>query len=101
VTSAPELPESIDAIMASIRASLAEDVVAPDRRAGPPPPSPPVPIPDSGITLEELVRSMLTPLLTAWLDAHLPEIVEVATHAEIRRLTGLADGGAAGAMRHG
>ncbi len=33
------------------------------------------------------VRDTLTPLLKAWLDAHLPEIVETAVHAEIKRLT--------------
>ena len=44
-----------------------------------------------GITLEALVRSMLAPMLKEWLDAHLPEIVETATHAEIRRLTGRSE----------
>ncbi len=87
MTAEPELPPSIEAIMASIRDSLNQDA-APQGEPGPVTPPPPVPIPDSGITLEELVRSTLTPLLKAWLDAHLPEIVEAATHAEIRRLTG-------------
>ncbi len=90
MTPAPELSESIDAIMASIRASLAEEV-APARDAAPVAPPPPAPMPDRGITLEDLVRSMLAPMLQAWLDAHLPEIVERATHAEIRRLTGRSD----------
>ncbi len=36
------------------------------------------------------VRTLLAPLLKTWLDAHLPEIVETAVHAEIRRLTGMA-----------
>ena len=90
MTTTPELPESIDAIMASIRASLAEDV-APEGAPVAVKPTVSVPIPDSGITLEELVRSLLTPMLQAWLDAHLPEIVERVTHAEIRRLTGRSD----------
>lgn len=38
--------------------------------------------------LDATVRAELAPLLKAWLDAHLPEIVETAVHAEIRRLTG-------------
>lgn len=76
--------------MASIRASLADPALT-ESPAGPPPAPAPVPIPDSGITLEELVRSMLAPMLQAWLDAHLPEIVERATHAEIRRLTGRSE----------
>ena len=91
MTTTPELPESIDAIMASIRASLAEDVAQAGQAVAPVAAPPPVPIPDSGITLEELVRSLLTPMLQAWLDAHLPEIVERVTHAEIRRLTGRSD----------
>ncbi len=33
---------------------------------------------------------MLAPMLQDWLDAHLPEIVERAVHAELRRLTGQA-----------
>ncbi len=36
---------------------------------------------------DAIVREMLAPLLKAWLDAHLPEIVEAAVHAEIRRRT--------------
>jgi len=35
-------------------------------------------------------RALLAPMLRAWLDAHLPEIVEAAVDAELRRLTGLA-----------
>jgi cell pole-organizing protein PopZ len=84
-----ELPQSIDDIMASIRESLAEGAATP--AAVPPtravPPASPV-APAADTTLDALVRSMLAPMLQAWLDAHLPEIVERATDAEIRRLTG-------------
>jgi len=38
--------------------------------------------------IDATVRDTLTPLLRAWLDAHLPAIVEAAVHAEIKRLTG-------------
>jgi uncharacterized protein len=41
-----------------------------------------------GPTLEELVRSELRPLLSSWLDQHLPAIVEKAVRAEIQRLSG-------------
>lgn len=83
-----ELPQSIDAIMASIRASLAEDVAPKAKAPAPPAAARPVTTADGGTTLEGLVRAALTPLLQEWLDAHLPEIVERATHAEIKRLTG-------------
>jgi cell pole-organizing protein PopZ len=43
---------------------------------------------DSGVTLEALMRSLLEPMLQAWLDAHLPELCERIAQAEIRRLTG-------------
>ncbi len=42
-------------------------------------------------TIDGEVRALLTPLLCDWLDAHLPEIVEAATRAELQRLTGLND----------
>ena len=38
--------------------------------------------------IDATVRDILTPLLKTWLDANLPEIVEAAVHAEIKRLTG-------------
>lgn len=79
---------SMDDILASIReaVTIGEVPVAP--MPGPPPAAaPPVP-PPGDTTLEELVRSALEPLLKAWLDAHLPEIVDRAAQAEIARLTG-------------
>lgn len=50
----------------------------------------PIPgVPTTGFAPDDAtVRAMLAPLLKAWLDAHLPEIVETAVHAEIARLTG-------------
>lgn len=110
---APET--SINAIMASIRAGIAGGAaIGAEPNTGvplsPPLPSSRFPSPPGtlartalssapaspagaataadGITLEALVRSMLAPMLKEWLDAHLPEIVETATHVEIRRLTG-------------
>lgn len=38
-------------------------------------------------TLEGLVREMLKPMLTEWLDARLPDIVERLVAQEIRRIT--------------
>jgi cell pole-organizing protein PopZ len=37
-------------------------------------------------TLEEIVREVLRPLLQAWLDGHLPDIVERLVHEEIARV---------------
>ncbi|MFL6830170.1 MAG: DUF2497 domain-containing protein [Sphingomicrobium sp.] len=38
--------------------------------------------------LEEMVREMLRPILKAWLDEHLPQIVEEHVKREISRITG-------------
>lgn len=39
-------------------------------------------------TLEGLVRALLKPMLSDWLDAHLPQIVETMVAREISRITG-------------
>jgi len=38
--------------------------------------------------IDATARALLKPMLQAWLDANLPEIVEAAVAVEIRRLTG-------------
>jgi cell pole-organizing protein PopZ len=38
-------------------------------------------------TVEDLVREMLKPMLKAWLDAHLPDMVERLVRAEIERVS--------------
>ncbi len=38
-------------------------------------------------TLEDLVREMLKPMLKAWLDDNLPNIVERLVRAEIERVS--------------
>ena len=94
-----EPPPALDAILASIRARVMEP--GNDDEGETPPPiaekvtAPPVslaqvtlPPSSGGITLEELVRSMLAPQIKAWLDANMPEIVEKLAREEIRRLTG-------------
>lgn len=43
------------------------------------------------MTLEELVREMLRPLLKAWLDENLPAVVERIVQKEIERLVNRAD----------
>lgn len=42
----------------------------------------------SGVTIEDLVREEIRPLLKDWLDAHLPGLVERIVRAEIERLVG-------------
>ena len=94
-----EPPPALDAILASIRARVmeaddGEDDLPPP--AAPPPAAPPqvsladvmMPATSAGMTLDELMRSMLAPQIKAWLDANLPEIVEKLARDEIRRLTG-------------
>jgi CBS domain-containing protein len=88
-----ELPPNIDAILASIRSRMNDETPAP------PPPAPPQPaaiVADLGavvlengtMTLDTLIKAMLEPMLKAWLDANMPEIVERMAQNEIRRLTG-------------
>jgi uncharacterized protein len=43
-------------------------------------------MPEPGRTLEDLTRELLTPLLKAWLDQHLPGIVEAKVAAEVERI---------------
>ncbi|HWL81818.1 MAG TPA: DUF2497 domain-containing protein [Roseomonas sp.] len=47
---------------------------------------------EAGPTIEDVVREELRPLLKAWLDEHLPAIVERQVKAEIARLTGHSPG---------
>lgn len=49
-----------------------------------------LPLGDAGRTLEEIVRDTLRPLLQAWLDEHLPGIVERLVREEIARVVGEA-----------
>ena len=47
-----------------------------------------MPAGSGGMTLDQLMRSMLAPQIQAWLNANMPEIVEKLAREEIRRLTG-------------
>ncbi len=102
-----DLPPNIDAILASIRSRMNEATPpgeAPEPATLPPiallpaveaePAEPPAPdlarvsLAGSEMTLDALLRSLLEPAISAWLDANAPEIVERLAQAEIRRLTG-------------
>ncbi len=81
---------SMEAIIASIRDGMKGDGTLPPEPAEPlefTPPPETLPAPTGDLTLEALVRSTLEPVLKAWLDANLPEIVDRAARAEIARLT--------------
>jgi len=43
-----------------------------------------------GPTIEDVVREEIRPLLKAWLDEHLPPLVERLVRAEIERVVGRA-----------
>jgi hypothetical protein len=45
-----------------------------------------VAMPKDGRTLEDVVREMLNPLLKAWLDEHLPTIVQAKVEEEVERI---------------
>jgi cell pole-organizing protein PopZ len=42
---------------------------------------------NSDLTVEDLVRAELRPILKAWLDQYLPDLVERMVQREIRRIT--------------
>ena len=44
-------------------------------------------MPGAGRTLEDLTRELLRPLLKAWLDEHLPRIVEAKVAEEVERIS--------------
>ena len=46
-----------------------------------------LPVSEGGETIEDMVRAMLKPMLSEWLDAHLPDIVERLVEEEIQRLS--------------
>lgn len=50
----------------------------------------PVAVSRGGPTLEDMVREEMRPALKAWLDAHLPEMVERLVRAEIERVVSRA-----------
>ncbi len=46
-----------------------------------------LPVREGGETIEDMIRTMLKPMLNEWLDAHLPDIVERLVSREIQRLS--------------
>jgi hypothetical protein len=83
----PNLASILDSIRATVGGEApGGDEPLPDRgetppapvRRGPPPPQ---------LTVEEFLAEMIRPQVKAWLDAHLPEIIQKLASEEIERLT--------------
>jgi cell pole-organizing protein PopZ len=70
---APQTESAAAAALGSLMRKLADDRAPPVYRGGP--------------TLEDLVREEIRPILKAWLDNQLPELVERLVRVEIERLT--------------
>ncbi len=73
-------------VSANLRGSLDTLASVADRRAAAPS-SPPA----ENVGLEALVRELLRPALTEWLDRNLPAIVERLVAAEVARIAGRHD----------
>jgi len=100
----PDLEDDLE-LTQKVETSGDLDIV-PFEEAVPPPPVPPlvservaaaaaasfghlsatIAMPASERTLEDVVRSLLTPLLQQWLDANLPGIVQEAVQTEVDRI---------------
>ncbi len=65
------------------------EAAMPEAAPAEPPSAPLPPLPEaSESALADAARQLLEPMLKAWLDANLPELVERITREEINRLTG-------------
>lgn len=73
---APDTAESAASSIIGLMRTLAADRATPVHRTGP--------------TIEDLVREELRPLLKAWLDTHLPLLVERLVRTEIERVVNRA-----------
>jgi cell pole-organizing protein PopZ len=73
---APETAAAASSSLGSLLRTLAERQHVAVRAGGP--------------TIEDLVREELRPMLKAWLDTHLPPLVERLVRAEIERVVGRA-----------
>ena len=73
---APEAAASAASAVSALVQALVAERAAPVHRTGP--------------TIEDLVREELRPMLKAWLDQHLPPLVERLVRAEIERVVGRA-----------
>ncbi|WP_448586704.1 DUF2497 domain-containing protein [Thermaurantiacus sp.] len=86
---APALDPELSSILASIRATVTGEPppLEPATEAPPATVAPPS-IPPASRTVEAFLADLIRPHVEAWLDRHLPEIVQKLAADEIRRLTG-------------
>ena len=73
---APEAAATAASAVSALVQALVAERTAPVHRAGP--------------TIEDVVREELRPMLKAWLDRHLPPLVERLVRTEIERVVGRA-----------
>lgn len=73
---APEAAASAASAVSALVQALVAERAAPVHRTGP--------------TIEDVVREELRPMLKAWLDQHLPPLVERLVRTEIERVVGRA-----------
>ena len=73
---APAVAAATTAALGQLLRTVAAERTAPVHRGGP--------------SIEDVVREELRPLLKAWLDQHLPPLVERLVRAEIERVVGRA-----------
>ena len=101
----PDLEDDLE-LTQKVETSGDLDILSFEDASPPPPPVPPlvsetvaaaaaasfghlsasIAMPASERTLEDVVRSLLTPLLQQWLDANLPGIVQEAVQTEVDRI---------------
>jgi cell pole-organizing protein PopZ len=71
-------PEPLDTLVSAATASVAASAFGKLSAA--------IAMPPAGLTLDEVVRELLRPLLKEWLDTHLPGIVQTAVAEEVERI---------------
>ncbi|WP_222184764.1 DUF2497 domain-containing protein [Geminicoccus harenae] len=85
----PPLAEPNPLVSSAAAASSAAALSKLARAATPPPPETPRPI--AGLTVEQLLVSMLEPMLKEWFDKNLPALVERIVEDEVKKLVRRAE----------
>lgn len=90
----PNLASILDSIRATVGGEALAEPSTPPAGAGPTPPagddrvSAGRPAPPSDRTVEAFLADLIRPQVAAWLEQHLPEIIQKLAAEEIARLTG-------------
>lgn len=82
-------PQDFSGLMSRASAAAASDAFADLQNVAPAAaarPAPAAPRSNGGVTLEDVVKDALVPVLRDWLDRNLPAMVEEMVQAEIQRL---------------